>query len=292
MFRIILHITVAAAGLSVLLAMEPTNAQEAGHRARTTTESSECFHQRATAKTGLLIPLYVYPENIHVNHDFNRVIKLKRMYREVPFWVIVNPASGPGEAVDANYTKAIDRLIGAGCVVLGYLPTDYGRAPFEQVETNLQAWRRMYPRTHGVFFDEMIYEANDRAVAHQVRLNKAAHDMGYWPTVGNPGTDTPGIYFAADAADVIVIHEAREWPTEEKLHGNYFGGYSDFAPHTRATLMYGQKECDSEKVRMVSQYTRWIYVTQDTYQPDNPDHPNPWDQLSIHLESLCEVLND
>ena len=56
------------------------------------------------------------------------------MYREVPFWVIVNPASGPGEAVDANYTKAIDRLIGAGCVVLGYVPTDYGRAPFEQVE--------------------------------------------------------------------------------------------------------------------------------------------------------------
>jgi hypothetical protein len=56
--------------------------------------------------------------------------------------------------------------------------------------------------------------------------------------------------------------------------------------------MYGQKECDSEKVRMVSQYTRWIYVTQDTYQPDNPDHPNPWDQLSVHLESLCEVLND
>ena len=53
--------------------------------------------------------------------------------------------------------------------------------------------------------------------------------------------------------------------------------------------MYGQKECDSEKVRMVSQYTRWIYVTQDTNQPDDP---NPWDKLSIHLESLCLVLND
>ena len=292
MCRLLLRITSFTVALSVLMAMVPANAQESGNRASNSIDASVLFHQRAIAKTGLLIPLYIYPANIHLNHDFNREIKLKRMYPEVPFWVIVNPASGPGEAVDANYTKAIDRLIGAGCVVLGYVPTDYGRIPFERVEEHLQAWRRMYPRTQGIFFDEMLYEDNDRSVTQQVRLNKAAHEMGYWPTVGNPGTDTPGRYFAAEAADVIVVHEAGEWPTEEKLHGNYFGVYSDFAPHTRATLMYGQKKCDAEKVRMASQYTRWIYVTQDTYQPENPDHPNPWDQLSIHLESLCETLND
>jgi hypothetical protein len=43
--------------------------------------------------------------------------------------VVVNPASGPGKAADANYTKAIDRLRGAGCVVLGYVTTNYGKRP-------------------------------------------------------------------------------------------------------------------------------------------------------------------
>ena len=99
---------------------------------------------------------------------------LKRQYSEVPFWVIVNPASGPGSDVDANYTRAIDRLIGAGCVVLGYLPTGYGKVPVRDVRRDMDAWRRMYPRVHGVFFDEMIYADTESAVDHQRQLNSAA----------------------------------------------------------------------------------------------------------------------
>jgi hypothetical protein len=250
------------------------------------------FHLRATEKTGLLIPLYIYPANVHTNKDFNRVIELKRQYSEVPFWVIVNPASGPGTSIDPNYTKAIDRLIGAGCVVLGYVSTSYGKVPVETAQTNMQTWKTFYPRVQGIFFDEMLYEDNEAAVKHQVTLNQSAHDLGLWPTVANPGTDTPGRYFAAESADVIVIHESDQWPMEEKLHGNYFGGYSDYPPFSRATLTYGQKQLNANDVRMAQKYTRWIYVTQDTYKPGDAAHPNPWDQLSEHLEELCRVLNN
>lgn len=255
-------------------------------------EKLQQFHLRASEKTGLLIPLYIYPANIHTNKDFNRVIELKRQYSEVPFWVIVNPASGPGTSIDPNYTKAIDRLIGAGCVVLAYVSTSYGKTSVETVRSNMQTWQTFYPRTHGIFFDEMLYEENETAVMHQVTLNQAAHDLGFWPTVANPGTDTPGRYFAADSADVIVIQESDQWPTEEKLHGNYFGGYSDYPPFTRASLMYGQNHLKADDVRMAQEYTRWIYVTQDTYKPGDAAHPNPWDQLSEHLEDLCRILND
>ena len=248
------------------------------------------FNQQASQKMGLLIPLYIYPANIHTNADYNRVMELKRQYSEVPFWVIVNPASGPGTEVDANYTKAIDRLIGAGCVVLGYVPTNYGKIPEKEVQRDLDAWRRMYPRVHGVFFDEMIYEDTDVAVNHQKQLNSIAHGMGYWPTVGNPGTSTPGRYFANEAADVIVVHEADHSPAEAQLHGDYFGGYSDFPPTTRATLMYSQTKCDPDAIKMARRYSRWIYVTQDTYKINDPKHPNPWDDLSIHLETMCRVL--
>ena len=228
-------------------------------------EKLQQFHRNAVQKTGLLIPLYIYPANVHTNNDFNRVIELKRQY-------------------------SIDRLIGAGCVVLGYVSTSYGKIPTETVEKDMQSWQKFYPRTHGIFFDEMLYEDNEGAVAHQLSLKKSAGDLGFWPTVANPGTDTPGRFFETGVADVIVIHESNQWPTEEKLHGNYFGGYSDYPPFTRATLMYGQNELNAKDVHMVQKYARWIYVTNDTYKPGNAAHPNPWDQLSEQIEELCRIL--
>jgi hypothetical protein len=91
---------------------------------------------------------------------------------------------------------------------------------------------------------------------------------------------------------VIVIHEAKEWPTKQKLHGNYFGGYSDYPPFTRATLMYGQNKLDAKAVQATIRYARWIYVTQDTFFPNDAANPNPWDELSVHLEELCRILGE
>lgn len=253
-------------------------------------QASQSFHSRSTQSAGLLIPLYVYPENIHTNQDYNRIIQLKRDYPTIPFWVIVNPASGPGTSADGNYLKAIDRLIGAGCVVIGYVPTNYGKTSIANVTKDLLAWKKMYPRTHGIFFDEMIYEDNDQSALHQSKLNTVAHEMGFWPIVANPGTDTPGRYFSREVADVIVIHESNEWPSEKKLQGDYFGGYSDYPSFTRGILMYSQKEFDPKAVKMSLKYTRWIYVTDDIYKLNDPKNPNPWDQLSVHLEKLCETI--
>ena len=248
------------------------------------------FHRRAQERTGVLVPMYVYPENIHKNDAWNRLMDVKRRFETVPFWVIVNPASGPGQDVDANYTKAIDRLQGAGCVVLGYVTTSYGKRPIADVQADIERWRKFYPRTHGTFFDEMIYEDTDAAAGHQVKLNRYAHEQGYWPTVANPGTDTPGRYFAADAADVVVIHEADSWPTEAKLKGDYFGGYSDYPPFTRAVLVHSLAKFDPQPLQMVRRYARWVYLTEAPYRPNDPKAGNPWDVVSKHLEATCEQL--
>lgn len=253
-------------------------------------ERVQQFHERAQQRTGLLVPMYVYPANVHTNEVYNRLIDVKRRYETVPIWIIVNPASGPGNEVDANYTKAIDRLQGAGCVVLGYVTTSYGKRTTAEVNADVDRWRKIYPRTHGMFFDEMIYEDNETAAQHQAKLNRYAHEQGYWPTVANPGTDTPGRYFAIDAADVIVIHEADAWPTEAKLKGDYFGGYSDYPPFTRAVLAYSQPKLDAASLAMVRRYARWVYVTEDEYRVNDPKADNPWDKLSKHLEAMCEQL--
>src|SRR5262245_25712748 len=70
------------------------------------------FHARAQQRTGIIVPMYVYPANVHQNIEYNRLLDIKRRHETVPTWVIVNPSSGPGERVDPNYTKAIDRLQG------------------------------------------------------------------------------------------------------------------------------------------------------------------------------------
>jgi len=253
-------------------------------------ERAQQFHLRAQDRTGLLVPLYVYPADIHTNRVYNRLIDLKRRYETVPFWVSVNPASGPGREVDANYTKAIDRLLGAGCVVLGYVSTSYGKRPAADVFADVDRWLEFYPRTQGIFFDEMVYEDTEAAAKHQALLNRYAREAGCWPTVANPGAETPGRYFAVDAADVIVVHEGKDWPDEARLKGDYFGGYSDYPPFTRAVLVHSQPKFDPQPLQMVRRYARWVYVTDDRYVPNDPQADNPWDTLSKHLDAVCEQL--
>lgn len=279
---------VFAISLGVLLPAQTSQGQDSSAERRL---QAMQFHLRAQERTGLLIPLYVYPANIHTNPVYNRLIELKRRHETVPFWVIMNPASGPGEQVDANYTKAIDRLIGAGCVVIGYVSTRYGKRPREEVAADVQRWRQLYPRTQGLFFDEMVYENSDAGVAHQAALRRLAQDEGFWPTVANPGTDTPERYFVQQAADVFVVHEGSDWPSEARLHGDYFGGYSDYPPFTRCVLLHSLAEIDSDKLAMLRRHARWIYITDDPYKPGQPGQENPWDTLSVHMERLCEELS-
>ena len=248
------------------------------------------FHWRAQQRPGLLIPMYVYPGDVRRNAAYNRLLELKRRYETVPMWVIVNPASGPGTRVDPNYTRAIDRLLGAGCVVLGYVSTSYARRAEGDVQKDINAWRSLYPRTQGIFFDEMIYEDTAEGARYQANLNRSAQEAGCWPTVANPGADTPGRYFAVGAADVIVIHEGPDLPNEDRLKGDRPGGYADYPPFTRGVLVHSQEKLDREWLRMARKYARWIYVTEGVFRPGDPQAANPWDRLSTHADDLCKQL--
>jgi len=176
-------------------------------------------------------------------------------------------------------------------VTLGYVSTNYGKRKEAEVRKDVDLWLKLYPRIQGIFYDEMIYEDTAAGVAHQAALNKYAHDAGYWPTVANPGAETPGRYFAGEAADVIVIHEGDAWPKESFLKGDYFGGYSDYPPFTRALLLHSQAKLEKESLRMARKYVRWVYVTEGLYRANDPNADNPWDRLSKHLEELCEQLS-
>jgi hypothetical protein len=270
-----------------LFAAENAHSQDAALERR---ERARQFHSLSQQRTGVLVPMYVYPANIHTNAAYNRLIEIKRRYETVPFWVIVNPASGPGEAVEANYVKAIDRLQGAGCVTLGYVATGYGKRTAADVNRDVDSWLRMYPKTHGVFFDEMKNEDSEAGVQHQLELSRHARTRGCWPLVANPGTDVPERFFKAEAADVFVIHEGDHWPKEDKLKGDYFGGYSDYPPWTRGVLLHSQPKFDANALKTARKYCRWVYITEAPFRANDPKAANPWDRLSVHLEATCEAL--
>lgn len=253
---------------------------------------AQLFHYLAQQPTGLLVPLYVYPGEAHTNQHFNRLIDLKRRFETVPMWVIVNPASGPGQRIDANYTHAIDRLVGAGCVVLGYVSTSYGKIPAATVRADVERWGQFYPRVQGIFFDEMIYEDTPAGATHQRGLTETAHAQGYWPIVANPGAATPQRYFAEQAADVFIVHEGDTMPSEASLHGDYYGGYADYPPHTRAVLLHSQQDLKAKDVAMARRYARWLYFTDDPYRANDPQAANPWDTLSGLTETMCELLKE
>ena len=278
------------ASLLVCLAAPLTAFAEEDSPAAQVRKDARAFHLRAQQRVGLLVPMYVYPGDVQRNPHFKRLIDLKRRYETVPMWVIVNPASGPGESVDPNYTEAIDRLVGAGCVVLGYVTTSYSERSEAEVQAEIDQWLEMYPRIHGIFFDEMIYEDTAAGAAYQASLSRYAHSAGCWPTVANPGADTPSRYFAAGAADVIIVHEGSSWPEEQRLKGNTATGYANYPPQTRGVLVYSQPTLDKNRLQMVQKYSRWIYVTEDVYRPGDPEAPNPWDSLSKHLEPICIEL--
>jgi hypothetical protein len=283
----ILSVALVACCLNTALGADPT------------TESTKLTDNKqhfllSSQPTGLLIPLYLYPADIHTNPEYNRLIELKLSHPRVPVCVIVNPASGPGESEDGNYKYAIRRLRGAGCVVLGYVSTHYATVPLDTVRADIQRWSKLYEGVNGIFLDEQTNDDNPQHLQYYVDACAAAHDAGYWPVFANPGTDQIERYFIEPTADVIVTFENDHDPTESVLRGDYFGGYADQAPHRRAALVHSQADLNPASLRRLARYTRWVYVTHDTYQPNakpGSGNDNPWDSLSRHAEQMFEVLD-
>lgn len=271
----------------------PAGAEEPGPAAgRADRNANQQFMLLSNQRTGMLIPLYVYPANIHTNSAYNRLIELKLEHPGVPVCAIVNPASGPGAERDANYVKAIDRLHGAGIVVVGYVSTEYAKRPRADVEQDITRWGELYPRVNGLFLDEMtndVREAGTAHIAHYAALTRAGHAAGYWPVIANPGAATPGDYFDAPAADVIVIHEGNGFPDKTALRGDYFGGNADYPPFRRAGLVHSWESWDDEQFRTLCKYVRWVYVTDDI---DTTPADNPWDRLSAHIETMFQALDE
>jgi hypothetical protein len=198
--------------------------------------------ERRALCPGSLVPAYLHPPAIMALVERSTLPQL----------LVVNPASGPGAAPDAEYRRAISAAQGAGTRVLGYVPTAWGRRAAADVEADIDRYRAWYG-VEGVFLDEAA--ADEGHLAYYRALADHARGM----VVLNPGVVPARGYF--DIADVVVTFEGALAEYRER------GG--DEVPERSAHLIYGATREQALRVLSATAAARYVYVTSGTL-------PHPW----------------
>jgi len=165
----------------------------------------------AALLTGVVVPLYWDPEK--ACSAWQPLITALSTHPTLPFYVIVNPDSGPGSATpDKTYQTCIPSLRAASSnlKVIGYVATGFGDNAESDVEGLVDlyaAWGTAY-RPDGIFFDEVSTSTGDLSTYGDYRTyvaSKTWHTSGESFVALNPGTNTNSGYFAI--ADLVMTFE-------------------------------------------------------------------------------------
>jgi hypothetical protein len=228
----------------------------------------------ASTPTGMIIPLYLYPDSTSSNWD--PLFTAHAANPTVPIVAIVSAGlSDPAGDADANYQRAVARLLAAGIRVAGYVPTTYAARPLADVKANIDRWLTYYPGVDAIFFDEQGYKAGQEDYYRE--LAAYANSKGITMTIGNPGTDIPESFMGV--LDITLIYESLGLPTAARIggwHANYDRKHFGIIP-------YGCGEADLAFVPTAKKTVGWIYIQSDVL-------PNPWDSLPPYLGALVAAL--
>ena len=144
----------------------------------------------------LLVPLYAYPGT--EPGQWATVVRSAGSLAGL----ILNPHSGPGDAVEPEFAAAGEALRAAGVPLLGYVDTAYGRRKHRDVVADIERHRDWY-QVDGVFLDQAGSGLD--LLPHYRRLAVAARSLEASRVVFNPGVHPhPGF---AEAADLLITFE-------------------------------------------------------------------------------------
>ena len=246
------------------------------HRVATESYASRGLWKR----TGLLIPMYLYPWDASTGTwkpEFENLLSLMKRYWKVPVYVVINPSNGPGDVEDGVWRRAIKKIHGSGGYVLGYVSTSYTNRSLDEVKADVRRWKKLYPHVDGLFVDEMTNDDDQAHRDYYRELTEYAHDLGFYPVIGNPGAPQLSSYFLQKCADIIVVWETNSYPSESDLEqGDWEDSYREIPWWTRAGLVYGQSSLDVEKFRMMCRHLGLVYVTSGSSE-------SPWSELPSYL---------
>ena len=235
-------------------------------------------------KQTIAIPSYIYPAGAGL-------ALWEQMTDAAPTvgLVIINPGSGPGAAVDANYAAQLARSQAAGQTVIGYVHSSYGARALADVKADVDAFYTFYPSLDGIFVDEV---STDCTFA-----DKAPGGNGYYSelydyiqaksgrsfVVINPGVQTNECYVAV--SDVILNFEQTyavytdPGYSQPAWVANYPASRFWHLVHTTPSAAEMRNALHLSRQRNAG----WVYVTSDVM-------PNPWDELPAEPYWTGELL--
>lgn len=194
--------------------------------------------------------------------------------------IIINPASGPGQAVDARYAAVIEKARSRGLVILGYVDSDYGAIAADRIADETLRHRSWYS-VDGIFLDRVA--PDDSSLPHYTDLAQRIHDAGL-SVAFNAGQ--PDIYAGyAAVADHLVVFEG---PLSKYVECHFPRWFADTAPYQLWHLVYGVatvEEMHRVVVRAAATNAGLVYVTDGIL-------PNPWDHLPPYWESEQRLLHE
>jgi hypothetical protein len=231
-----------------------------------TQEDVRLSHQINAPRVRLLVPAYFYPAGAGLK-EWDRLFAAAG---KVPIVVIVNPASGPGKEVDANYVKILERAKKVKKITLiGYVDTSYAKRPLAEVKVDVDQWLKFYRGIEGIFFDQQASGAEQ--VGYQSALYEYVRKKrGLALVITNPGTVCAEAYLAKPATDAACLFEGAK-----AFEPAAFPAWvTKYEPQHVAALSYGvagapaMRQCITAAAKKVG----YCYVT-------DSGGANPWDRL-------------
>ncbi len=218
---------------------------------------------------GTIFPFYIYPTASAIQP----LIDIANQYPNVPIWVILDPANGPGTSIDPTYTNAVEQLRAAGIVMLGYVNTNYGNRSKTIVERDIARWVNFY-KPDGIFLDLM-------AVKHTYyqTITDYAKSLGIQMVEGNPGTNINPT--AGADVDIVNIFENNFVPSPLSQFSNW---YNVYPPTKLSIICYNVPTLPTTFIMQAAAYFGWIFVT------DN-NNADPYDAYPTYFSSFIQLLS-
>ncbi len=224
----------------------------------------------------LLVPFYVYPSwwdpNQYLWDD------LAQARQRVSIVAVINPDNGPGGGPpNEDYQRGMQELREAGVVMIGYVPTGYGKRSSEAIRFDVNLYADYYP-VQGIFFDEVPTDP-DYLNRYRSLYAYARIFFPNGPIVFNFGALPPQDYLLIGALNVVFEDEATKWwtfdPSQVLLD-----------PETTGVLVHSASQQDMRAILQEIRAQNWaqyVYFTDDV-------PPNPWDSLPSYWEALLDAL--
>ncbi|RDW68149.1 hypothetical protein BP6252_09545 [Coleophoma cylindrospora] len=176
----------------------------------------------------IILPLYIYPTAGAWDPLYNTLSK----HPQLPFIIVINPASGPGEPPypNSDYITAITKLRSyPNATLLGYVHTMYGSREETAVNGDIDVyhgWKDFAASDisiDGIFFDEAPSSYTSELFSYMSSICHHARNGDTSTVVLNPGVLVDGAYYSI--ADLVVgfeqFHDAYSLDALSKLESPY-----------------------------------------------------------------------